>query len=424
MYDQKKVAVILAAAGSGKRMGPEDKLYLPLEGIPVLARSACIMEDCSFVDEIVVSLRSGQEDRFQREVTDRFPLTKLRCVALGGAERTDSVNAALNAVSDDVDLVLIHDGARPLADEALIQRVLEAASRHGAAVPAVPLKDTVKTVQPCAEGLVVTATPDRAGLRAVQTPQGFDASLLRDAYHQCLSGPDASKLSFTDDASLVEAIGHPVYLVEGSEDNLKLTTPPDLERAASILRRRAEASKRVPDRPSAPESMQPYRPPLIRTGIGYDVHAFAHDRKLILGGVEIPYERGLDGHSDADVLVHAIMDALLGACALGDIGQHFPDTDPAYRGADSIRLLTLVVRLLHKEGWKPLNIDAIIIAQRPKLAPHIPGMREAIAQAVGLPAGGVCVKASATEHLGFESRGEGIAAQAVVTEESAVTRGC
>ncbi len=422
MYDEKRVAVILAAAGSGTRMGPEDKLYLQLEGLPVLARSVSMMENCSYVDEIVISLRAGQEDRFQREVGERIPVTKLRSIVPGGAERTDSVYRALNAVSDDADLILIHDGARPLVDEALMERVLEAASRHGAAVPAVPLKDTVKTVESCDDGLMVTATPDRARLRAVQTPQGFHAALLRDAYHQCLSRPDASDLSFTDDASLVEAIGHPVYLVDGSEENMKLTTPPDLERAASILRHRAGGPDCAADRPPAVEPPQSYRPPLIRTGIGYDVHAFAHGRKLILGGVEVPYERGLEGHSDADVLVHAIMDALLGACALGDIGQHFPDTDPAYRGADSLHLLKAVTELLHRKGWQPLNIDAIVIAQRPKLASYIPDMRERIAQAAGLAAAAVSVKATTTEHLGFEGRGEGIAAQAVVTVQSAVTQ--
>lgn len=226
-------------------------------------------------------------------------------------------------------------------------------------------------------------TPDRSTLFAVQTPQVFDYALLLGA----LQNAKQKGLSLTDDCSAVEALGMTVLLTDGSEENIKITTPLDLDIAGLILKREADA---------------------MRIGHGYDVHRLVEGRKLILGGVEIPFEKGLDGHSDADVLVHAVMDALLGAAALGDIGKLFPDNDERYLGADSVELLKKVRDVLQEHGWKPGNLDATVIAQRPKLAPYIDTMRKRIADALETDAENVSVKATTEERLGFTGSGEGI----------------
>ncbi|MBR2778845.1 MAG: 2-C-methyl-D-erythritol 2,4-cyclodiphosphate synthase [Firmicutes bacterium] len=399
----KKTGVIIAAGGSGKRMGGKDKLYRVLDGIPVLARSALAFQRHPRVDEIVFAVREGTADICRKEIIEKYELSKVCAVVTGGAERALSVRAALTALPEDCAVILIQDGARPLADPELIDRVIDAAARRGAAIPVIPVKDTVKYVQTGEDGVLqIAGTPDRSTLRAVQTPQGFSRDILFRAYGL----DEASRESTgdiedrirraTDDASLAEALGVPVAAVEGSEDNLKITTPGDLEQARRILGRgKAET--------------------MLRIGTGYDVHAFAEGRPLILGGVEIPHDRGLAGHSDADVLVHAIMDALLGACALGDIGQHFPDSDPRYKGISSILLLKHVRDLLEEKGWRIGNVDSIVIAQKPKLAGYIETMRGVIADALNISTDCVSVKATTTEHLGFTGREEGIAAQAAAS---------
>ena len=289
----------------------------------------------------------------------------------------------------------VHDAARPFVSASVITAALEAAARCGAAAPAVPVKDTIKaaargdgkTVPPdCA----VHATPDRSTLYAVQTPQCFD----RAAYLAALDELDAEKARLvTDDCSLFELTGRPVQLTQGDYANLKITTREDLPRAEQ---------KEGND---------------MRIGHGYDVHRLVEDRKLILGGVEVPFEKGLLGHSDADVLAHAVMDAVLGAAALGDIGKHFPDTDPAYAGADSLQLAQHVARIMREKGWKIVNIDSTLLCQKPKLAPYIPAMRENLAAAFGMPVDAVSVKATTEEHLGFTGEGLGIAAHAVALIE-------
>ena len=260
--------------------------------------------------------------------------------------------------------------------------LIRTAANTGAAAPAVPVKDTIKVADK--DGKVVT-TPDRATLYAVQTPQCFDRALYLQAL-EAVSGEKASLV--TDDCSLFELAGLPVTLTAGDYANLKITTKEDLQKENTM-----------------------------RIGHGYDVHRLVEDRKLILGGVEVPYEKGLLGHSDADVLLHAVMDAVLGAAALGDIGQHFPDTDPAYKGADSLALTREVAKIIAAHGYKVGNIDATILCQRPKLAPHIPAMRKNIADAFGLPLDAVSVKATTEEHLGFTGEGLGIAAHAVALIE-------
>ena len=303
----------------------------------------------------------------------------------------------------DAGIVLIHDGARPLVPRTVIDVVVGGCAARGAAIPAIPVKDTIKQIHISDSGAVVSSTPERSSLRAVQTPQGFDAALLMRAYDAC--GPDTA---VTDDASLVEALGVPVYIVDGDEMNIKITTPSDLGRAEQLLNRQSA------DDPCKNEHAAAImRAP--RTGMGYDVHAFAENRKLILGGVDIPHDRGLLGHSDADVLIHAIMDALLGAAALGDIGKHFPDTDPRYKGISSLLLLGHVSELLRSHGWAIVNIDATVIAQRPKVAPHIPQMKKNMAEVLKISESQINIKGTTTERLGFTGREEGIASQAVAS---------
>lgn len=299
--------------------------------------------------------------------------------------------------------MLVHDGARPLVPRTVIDAVIDGCAARGAAIPAVSVKDTIKQIHLSDNGAVVSFTPERSLLRAVQTPQGFDAALLMRAYDAC--APDTA---VTDDASLVEALGAPVYIVDGDEMNIKITTPSDLGRAEQLLNRSSADDPGIND-PVAAAARVP------RTGMGYDVHAFAENRKLILGGVNIPHDRGLLGHSDADVLIHAVMDALLGAAALGDIGKHFPDTDLRYKGISSLLLLGHVSELLSSHGWTIVNIDVTVIAQRPKIAPHIPQMKKIMAEVLKISESQINIKGTTTERLGFTGREEGIASQAVAS---------
>jgi 2-C-methyl-D-erythritol 4-phosphate cytidylyltransferase/2-C-methyl-D-erythritol 2,4-cyclodiphosphate synthase len=386
------VTAIVAAAGSGRRMGREvNKVFLPLAGRAILARSAAAMAACPEVDSLVVVVAPGEEARAEGLLAPLNLIKPWRVVA-GGAERQLSVANALAAVPADADLILIHDGARPLVDAATVGAAIAAARECGAAGVAVPVKDTIKAVD---DSGCISATPDRRTLWAIQTPQAFAAGLLRRAYAQAA----ADGVLATDDAALVERLGHKVRIVPGSYANIKITTPEDMTVARALLGSEAGNMRRI--------------------GIGYDVHRLVAGRPLILGGVDVPWEKGLEGHSDADVLLHAIKDALLGAAALGDIGRHFPDTDPAYKGASSLRLLAAVGEKLAAAGWRAANIDAVVIAEKPKLAPHIPAMNANIAAALGIDADCVNVKATTTEGLGFTGRREGIAAQAVAAIEPA-----
>ena len=428
MYKNRKVTAVIVAAGSARRMGGINKQYAELAGMPVLARSVAAFDNDPFVDEIVIVARSGEEDRCRRDIVEKYGFRRVSAVVPGGAERQDSVRAALGVVfggaagreagscgsevSDggggrddgrDVGLVLIHDGARPLVPRTVIDAVIDGCAARGAAIPAVSVKDTIKQIHLSDSRAVVSFTPERSLLRAVQTPQGFDAALLMRAYDAC--APDTA---VTDDASLVEALGAPVYIVDGDEMNIKITTPSDLGRAEQLLNGSSADDPGIND-PVAAVARVP------RTGMGYDVHAFAENRKLILGGVNIPHDRGLLGHSDADVLIHAVMDALLGAAALGDIGKHFPDTDLRYKGISSLLLLGHVSELLSSHGWTIVNIDVTVIAQRPKIAPHIPQMKKIMAEVLKISESQINIKGTTTERLGFTGREEGIASQAVAS---------
>ena len=386
---EKKVSAVLVAAGSSTRMG-FDKLSFDLGGETVVQRSIRAFAECPLVSEIV--LVAGKNRAFLEQ--QAAACTKPVQVVQGGATRAESAKNGVLAAHGE--LVAVHDAARPFVSQAVITAALEAAAACGAAAPAVPVKDTVKRAvrgdgKTVPEHCMVTDTPDRSTLYAVQTPQCFD----RAAYLAALEELDAEKARLvTDDCSLFELTGRPVQLTQGDYANLKITTREDL-----------------------PRPQQKEGEPM-RIGHGYDVHRLVEGRKLILGGVEIPYEKGLLGHSDADVLAHAVMDAVLGAAALGDIGKHFPDTDPEYAGADSLMLARHVARIVRENGWKVENIDSTILCQKPKLAPYIPAMREKLAEAFGMPLDAVSVKATTEEHLGFTGEGLGIAVHAVALIET------
>ena len=383
--EQAKFGAVLLAAGNSTRMGgSRSKVLEELGGRPALCRSLEVLDRCPLIGEICLVCR--EQDR-----ADMLPLTSglatpVRVVP-GGAQRQDSVEQGVEALTAPWEYVAIHDGARPLVTEEVLAAVCRDAMAHGAATAAVPSKDTCKL----ADGAgFVAATPARDRLWAVQTPQAFSLALYREA----LGKARAAGQSYTDDCQLIEAAGGSVKLTMGDYRNIKLTTPEDLLAARAYLG--GEGGKKT-----------------VRIGYGYDVHRLVEGRKLILAGVDVPFEKGLLGHSDADVIAHAVADALLGAAALGDIGHLFPDTDPHYAGADSLKLLAEVCRLLREKGFSIGNIDATLLAQRPKIAPHISRMRENLAAACGIAVDQVSVKATTEERLGFTGREEGMAASAV-----------
>lgn len=372
-----QVTAIIVAAGASRRMGFDKLSYRLPDGQTVLEKSCAALAAHPAVTQLV--LVAGANRETCRQIAKACP--KPCVVVAGGETRADSVQHGLAAAAGD--LVAIHDAARPFVSEAVITAALQAAAQTGAAAPAVPVKDTIKVAD--ANGRVQN-TPDRATLYAVQTPQCFSRKLYLEALER-VTGEKAHLV--TDDCSLFELAGMPVTLTQGDYENYKITTKEDLQKEKTM-----------------------------RIGHGYDVHRLVEGRKLILGGVDIPYEKGLLGHSDADVLLHAIMDAVLGAAALGDIGKHFPDTDPAYKGADSLALTRAVARLIEEHGYTVGNIDATILCQAPKLAPHIAAMRQNVADAFGVPLDAVSVKATTEEHLGFTGEGLGIAAHAVALLEN------
>ena len=377
---RKTCAAVIVAAGSATRMQGIDKMLVPLAGVPVVLRSVRALAASDCIDSLVIVTRTECMETL-RTLCAEVP--KPVTVVAGGASRPESVLAGLAALPEGTELAAIHDGARPLVTQAVIAEAVEAAERCGAAAPAVPVHDTIKQ----AENGLVRATPERKTLFAVQTPQVFDVKLLKTVLRAAME----RGIALTDDCSAVEAAGKPVVLTQGCEENLKITTPVDLTLAEAILKRRKT----------------------MRIGHGYDVHRLTEGRRLILGGVEIPFERGLDGHSDADVLVHALMDALLGAAGLRDIGVLFPDNDPAYKNISSMLLLDRVMLTLEHAGYAVGNVDVTVLAQRPKLKDYIPVMRENLARAMKIPLDCVNIKATTEEGLGFTGSGEGIACHAV-----------
>ncbi|HEX2280137.1 MAG TPA: 2-C-methyl-D-erythritol 4-phosphate cytidylyltransferase [Thermomicrobiales bacterium] len=384
-----RVAAVVVAAGRGERLGTPDKVVLPLAGRPMLAWSLRALEQAGTIGPVVVVAGSHTLEAVGRLVRDEG-LHKVHAVVAGGERRQDSVSAGLEALPEGIEIVVTHDGARPLAGPELFDRCAAAAAEGGAAIAATPVADTLKRVA----GELITSTVDRSGLWAAQTPQAFRLDLLRKA--MTLSSDE----TVTDEARLCEVAGLPVTVVPSSLANLKVTRAEDIPVADALLRAR--------------HGSQPDVGPM-RTGIGYDAHHFAAARRLVVGGVEIAHDRGLEGHSDADVLLHAIADAILGAAGLGDIGQHFPPSDQRFRDVDSQLLLREVVRLVQEAGWVPGNVDATLLAEAPRVAPYVPLMRERIALCLGLPASAISVKATTNEGMGFIGRGEGMAALATAT---------
>lgn len=373
---------IILGGGSGQRMGAKcNKVLLPIAGKSMIVRS--VEAFVPLVEQVVVVSREEDMPVMASELAQNgldVPMVS------GGATRQESVWRGLQALSGQCGGVLVHDGARCLVTADVIQRCMVSVEKCGTGVAAVPVTDTIKTVS---DANIALDTPNRTALRAVQTPQGFKVDLLRRAHEQ------AQRDGFlgTDDASLVERLGVPVQLTAGSRRNIKLTTPEDLLMAEAFFAEQAL--------------------PALRVGQGYDVHRLVEDRPLILCGVTVPHTLGLLGHSDADVALHALMDAMLGAMALGDIGKHFPDTDEAYRGISSMLLLRHVVALLKAHHARVTNCDVTIVAQKPKLLPYILQMRQNVAEALELPLARVNIKATTTEKLGFEGEEKGISAQAV-----------
>ncbi len=380
-------AVLVVAAGRGTRAGGTvPKQYHTLSGESVLRHTLRRFAHHPAVSEIQVVIHPDDADLYE---TASLGLPNLRPSVAGGASRQASVRAGLESLAAAApDIILVHDGARPFASDALIDRAVAAGADALAAIPVVPVTDTIKQVT--ADGQVC-ATPDRATLRAVQTPQVFDFAALLAAHRAAAA---AGITDLTDDAAAMEWAGHPVATFPGDPDNVKLTTPADLARATH---RDLAACLDV------------------RTGTGFDVHAFGPGDHVMLGGVAIPFDRGLDGHSDADVGLHALTDAVLGALADGDIGAHFPPSDPQWKGATSDRFLAFAVERVRARGGMIAHLDLTLICEAPKVGPHRDAIRAAIADITGVPLGRVSVKATTTERLGFTGRREGIAAMASAT---------
>lgn len=381
-----RAAVIIPAAGFGTRMNLDHpKQYHLLAGVPILVHTIRAFYLEKYVARIVVAVPANMVLHTRSLLLDHgFDETRLTIVA-GGRRRQDSVKACLDALDDTTEIVIVHDGARPLVNRRLISQCYEAAIACGAAVAAIPVKDTLK--KSTAQGIVVD-TIDRTSLWQAQTPQAFRRDLLLQAY--CLNG-DAD---VTDESSLLERAAIPVSLIEGSETNMKITRPEDLLLAEKLLCSSAA--------------------PIFRVGHGYDAHRFAENRRLILGGVTIPHSHGLDGHSDADVLTHALCDALLGAMGSGDIGKHFPDSDARFKGISSIVLLEQVIQIAWDKGYTLVNADITLVCQAPRLAPFLSQMVEIIGGTCKADGDTINIKATTTEGMGFTGRKEGIGCHAVV----------
>jgi len=367
-------AAVVPAAGSARRMG-FDKTLARVHGVPVLARTIFGLRR-SGLERVLVGVRDAA--RVRAEVLRPFGLDDVALV-VGGETRAETVALCLAHLPDATTHVVVHDAARPNCSADLIGRVMAAAEESGAAAAALPVVDSVHRVG--GAGCIVE-TLDRSDLRLAQTPQAFHLPLLLRAHQEVPAG--------SDDAGMVAALGVPVRLVDGERDNAKLTVPADMP-------------------PGDDASTVPFA-----VGLGHDIHRLVPGRPLVLGGVRIPYECGLLGHSDADVVCHAVADALLGAAGLGDIGRHFPPGDPVYAGADSLVLLARCRAMAEDAGWRPVQADCLVLAERPRLAPYAESMRAALAMAIRIPSGRINVKAGTNEGLGAVGRGEGIAAQAVV----------
>ncbi len=384
-------AALIVAAGRGVRAGSGNvpKQYQPLAGTPILARTLATFLAHPAVDRVLVVIGEGDEEIYR----SMAPLhDSLMAPATGGETRQDSVRNGLAALAGAAPKrVLIHDAARPFASRALIGRVVEALDSADAVVPTMPVASTLKQVDAAGR---VTATVPRDGLQAAETPQGFAFDAILAAHNKA----SQARQQFTDDAAVAEWAGLPVVAVPGDPGNVKLTTSHDIDEATRRLT--AELALALGD---------------VRVGIGYDIHGFGPGYEIMLGGVPVPYRRGLIGHSDADVVLHAATDAILGALGDGDIGEHFPPSDPQWAGASSDRFVADAVARVAARGGMIAHLDVSIVAERPKLAPYREAMRARIAEICGVSVDRVGVKATTSEGLGFIGRSEGISAHAVAT---------
>lgn len=385
-----KTTAIIAAGGAGLRMGsPLPKQFGDLRGIPILIHTIRALGQVMAIHQIIVVAPAEHQER-TKDLLVRFACTGRCTVVAGGRLRQDSVRIGLSLVDSQSALVMVHDGARPLICPQEIERCLKAAAEHGAAILAIPVQDTLKAVE---QSGTIHHTVAREGLWQAQTPQVFRREILQQAF----AAADRDGFVGTDEASLLEHAGIPVQVVEGLKNNNKITRFPDLALAEALL-----AEK------------QPAPAAALRIGHGFDAHRLVTGRPLVLGGVCVPHERGLLGHSDADVLCHALCDAILGAMGAGDIGRHFPDNDPRYRGISSIILLEEVMALATENNFFLINADVTVVAQRPRLAPHFPAMGAILAKACRVDPKAINLKASTTEEMGYTGREEGISAHAVV----------
>ena len=385
-----KTAAIIPAGGAGLRMGLDTpKQFCDLAGIPLLVHTVQAFQQVKAISSVVLVVPKSHI-RMTEEMVSRYRLDRVQEIIAGGKERQDSVRNGLNILSDDIEIVLVHDGARPLISPALIERCIDGVMQHGAVVAGIPVKDTLKKVS---EDQTVIDTVDRSELWQAQTPQAAWVKLLKKAF----LAADQDNFIGTDETSLLERINCPVHVVHGSATNLKITHPDDLFIAEALLMKNKQTDHLA-----------------MRAGHGYDAHRLVLDRPLVLGGVTIPHSMGLLGHSDADVLIHALCDAILGAIGEGDIGRHFPDSDQKYKGISSITLLKDVITLADKKGYSLGNADITVVAQQPKLAPYVNEMRKNLALACQVAEDAMNIKASTTERMGFPGREEGIAAHAVV----------
>ncbi|BCM84203.1 bifunctional enzyme IspD/IspF [Methylobacterium indicum] len=395
-----KIAAVVVAAGRGIRVGGDTpKQYRRVGGQAVLTRTLAALAAHPGITRIQVVIAADAAAFYDECLGDLPPgmRAKLARPVAGGATRQASVRAGIAALAggDAPELVLVHDAARPFVDEALIDRAIAAAETHGAAVPGVPVSDTIKVVEPDGR---VRETPKREDLRAVQTPQAFRFALLAEAHARAAAeGHDG----FTDDGALAEWAGLPVAVFPGDLRNRKITQAADLVEA---------------DRAFSPTSeSDPAMTLLTRLGTGFDVHAFTEGDHVWLGGVRIPADRGVLAHSDGDVVLHALTDAILGALADGDIGVHFPPSDPRWRGASSDQFLADAVRRVSERGGVIDHLDITVLAEAPRIGAHREAIRTRIAEIAGVPLSAVSIKATTTEKLGFVGRAEGLAAQAAAT---------
>ncbi len=386
-----KVSAIIPAGGAGRRIkSKKAKQYLSLDQIPILIHTLIVFERMKMIKEIILVVPENDLFYVQKELLPPYKLTKIKSVVAGGIERQDSVKNGLNEVSDKTDIVLIHDAVRPFIHDKIISAVVSEANKTGAATVGVRSKDTIKIIK---RNNLISATIPRDNVWLTQTPQAFKYKILKKAYEKA----HKDKFYGTDDASLVERIGQKVKMVEGSYENIKITTPEDIIIAKALMKNKNETKS------------------YLRAGLGYDSHRFVTGRKFILGGMEIPSKKGLQGHSDADALIHAICDALLGAAGLPDIGRQFPDNDPKYKNISSMILLKKVKKMLADNKYVVNNIDATVILEKPKISPYSEKMVSNIAGVLSVSKKNVSIKAKTNEKMGFTGKSEGIAVFAIAT---------